>query len=258
MYQKLGPAEFKKHLELPDDYVVSGVLVMGNWDSEKYKKVVKVKLTEMFGDKIQIEGLIPHFFSSVISFVVDGKRFWYDTVYGQTYLSELLHIACLFGSKKNILIGSCGGLNPEGLAHDFVVPNQSFADESSTRMYDRNNNEYFYQSNEILSDRLAKKLEKKYKVFRGPMMTVQAMLAETEEDVQNWSKAKFDGVDMESGVIFAVSNYFKIPSAAMLYIADNLIKGQNLVQEEQKNAKELREELKNVQFEIALNELVAD
>lgn len=225
MYQKLKVDDFRKHYQLPDDYQVSGLLVMGHWNVAKYTKQAKTHIQSLFGADTKIEKPISEFLTSVLSFIVDGKRYWLDCVYGQTYLSELVHIASLFGSKQNILMGSCGGLNPHGHAGDIVVPRCSFANESSARMYDRENKEYLYYSDKSLSEKLVTEIGSESPIFRGTMMTVQAMLGETEEDVLRWSKEGYDAVDMESGVIFAVSNFFKVPSAALLYIADNLIAG---------------------------------
>lgn len=58
------------------------------------------------------------------------------------------------------------------------------------------------------------------------MVTCQGSLGQTEEDVQQWSKEGYFGVDMETSTFFAVSNYFSVPSAATVYVADNLIEGQ--------------------------------
>ena len=55
-------------------------------------------------------------------------------------------------------------------------------------------------------------------------MTVQAMLAETEHDVLAWREEGYIGVDMESAVFFAVSDHFKVPSAALLSVTDHLVK----------------------------------
>jgi len=105
MYQKLTADDFRKHYKFPDDYQVSGLLVMGHWDRPKFAQEAKEHIRKVFGKGIEIEELTNEFFASIVSFVVDGKRYWFDTVYGQTYLSELVHVACLFGSKRNILIG---------------------------------------------------------------------------------------------------------------------------------------------------------
>jgi len=50
------------------------------------------------------------------------------------------------------------------------------------------------------------------------MTTCSAMLGETREDIQGRSSEGYYGVEMESATIFAVSNHFHIPSAAMIYI----------------------------------------
>ena len=64
------------------------------------------------------------------------------------------------------------------------------------------------------------------------MITCQAMLAETWEDICEWSSRGFYGVEMEASTVFAVSQHFKVPATAMLNIADNLIEKETIDIEE--------------------------
>jgi uridine phosphorylase len=48
-------------------------------------------------------------------------------------------------------------------------------------------------------------------------MTVQAMLAETAEDVDEWSSQGYIGVDMESATTFAVAAILKCPQRCCLW-----------------------------------------
>jgi len=137
-------------------------------------------------------------------------------------LSEHLHLACLFGSKKNILIGSCGGLKKGAENCDLIIPNWSFANESSAKAY-QPDVKCKYESDKFLNNRLVKKLAPKHTLYRGATITFQAMLAETWEDIQKWSELGYVGVEMEAATVFATSKYFKVPAAAVLIISDNLI-----------------------------------
>ena len=62
-------------------------------------------------------------------------------------------------------------------------------------------------------------------------------MAETFEDVKNWSKEGFLGVEMEASTIFAVSKHFNVASTALLIVGDNLIKGETVASESYKNNK---------------------
>src|SRR5690606_14354141 len=109
---------------------------------------------------------------------IGDKVIWFAIGYGGAWLSEYLHWACLFGSKKNLLLGSCGGLKPGIKQGDFIVPEYSFSEESSARIYNRESSLHY--SDQEFSNRIAAKLsEDGSKVWAGPMVTCQAMIGET-------------------------------------------------------------------------------
>ena len=68
------------------------------------------------------------------------------------------------------------------------------------------------------------------------------MMAETKEDVDNWSKQGYYGVEMEASTVFAISNHFNVPSAAVVMIADNLITEESVIDEDYQESRELRQE----------------
>jgi purine-nucleoside phosphorylase len=87
-------------------------------------------------------------------------------------------------------------------------------------------------------------------------MTCEAMFAETLEDVQEWSKLGYLGVEMEAAMMFALSNYFHIPSASLLYVADNLIEDVTIFHDGCVTSKEQREAAKLLKYEVAVAELI--
>jgi uridine phosphorylase len=81
------------------------------------------------------------------------------------------------------------------------------------------------------------------------------MLAETAEDIAAWSGQGFLGVEMEASTVFAVSNHFGVPSAAVLSIADNLIEEQTVLHENYEDTRAEREAVRDLQFRAALHQL---
>ncbi len=189
---------------------------------------------------------------------ISNKKYWFAIEYGGATLSEYLHLACLFGSKKNIHIGSCGGLNPNLNSLDLIVPTFSYGNESTTRIYERESKDHKHYSNKSISEKIIKNIPKGLKVNTGPLMTCQAMLGETWEDVKSWSEAGYSGVEMETAVFFAVSNHFKVPCGALIYISDNLIKGQTCHDESHKNEKAKREALKAEVYKVAIKTILSN
>jgi purine-nucleoside phosphorylase len=82
------------------------------------------------------------------------------------------------------------------------------------------------------------------------------MLAETWEDVQNWSKEGFVGVEMEAATVFAVSKHFNVPAAAILVVGDNLIQGETIGSESYEARAEKKELVRREQYQVALSELL--
>lgn len=254
MYQKLAKNDYQKMLGLDDGYQVTALLTCGHYDLEKQIARLQESL-----NSLKIESNLKRlsgFLQDVVEFEIDHKKYWFAKVYGGVTLSEYIHLACLFGSQKNIHIGSCGGLNPEMNSLDFLIPTQAYGNESSTRLYDRENSENIHKANVELGHQLKTKLENE-KVWEGPMMTCGAMLAETKEDVEEWSKEGYFGVEMETSTVFAVSNYFRVPSASLVYITDNLIKGQRVGDESHNQQRELRYQKAQKMFDVALSVLLS-
>lgn len=255
MYTSLTAQDYRRNWKLPDDYHVDGMLCYGTWDVQKQIGLFKETLETLEVDFTY--GELTGFIGKIIEFNVEGKRFWFDVSYGGAMLSEYLHIACLFGSKKNILIGTCGGLSPDVSSLDLILPTNSWANESATRMYSRSVKDNRHPSDKALTQRLNDRIGSQFKIWSGSTTTCQAMLAETPEDIQEWSKEGFLGVEMEAATIFAVSNHFHVPSAAMLIVMDNLIKNETVLSDSHEQKRVQREEIRKVLYRVAVEELLS-
>lgn len=255
MYQHRTREDYLKVFGLPEDYSVDGVMVIGTHPKTKEYPHLYEALEKIYPDYVE-EPVDYKFFSDIKSFLIGEKRIWFDVVYGTAYLSEVLHIGSLFGSKRNILLGTCGGLQNDLNAGDTILPTVSFGNESSTRMYQRKNTDYMYESDEKLRDEIKKRIPSRKTVREGKITTVQAMLAETKEDVDEWSQAGYLAVDMESATVFAVSKYFGVPAAALLYIADNLVKNELVGSEAHELLRTQRTAIRKENYEVGLRTLL--
>ncbi|MDE1975362.1 MAG: hypothetical protein KGI49_02530 [Patescibacteria group bacterium] len=226
MYKSFTAQEFKKMLSLPEDYRIDGLLTYGAWDEPKHHAKLRKALDGLeirYGSKV-LGGFLQH----ALEIETGGKRYWFSVMYGGALLSEYLHLACLFGSKKNIHIGSCGGLYPEMESLDLLMPTWSYGNESTTRIYDRGSKDFKHYPDAGLSAELDDKLGGRYPLRKGPVVSIQAMMGETFDDVKFWSEQGYYGVEMETATVFSVSGYFGVPASALLYVSDNLIKGQTV------------------------------
>jgi purine-nucleoside phosphorylase len=255
MYKSLTAEDIRRFLKVPEDYTVDGLLISGTHPKIKEYPHLSEAL-EKLGMPYKEENFQNGFFSDVRVLTIGDKKILFDVVYGTAYLSELLHVASILGSKGNILLGSCGALLESLDAGDAIIPHASYGDESSTRMYQRENKTRLYKSDSHLNAELKKRLATRKTINEGTLVTVQAMMAETKEDMDEWARKGYAGVDMESATVFAVSNHFNVPSAALLYVADNLIKNELVSDVSYESLKAQRMAIRKENYRVALETLV--
>lgn len=256
MYSSLSIEAFRDAAGLPEDYTVDGLLISGTWDlyaDTKHTPLVKEAL-----QKIDPYHSITKFESLPLGHGYEiksnDKTYWYVPVMGTAVTSQYAHIASLLGSQKNLLVGTVGGLKKGIQPGDFIVPTYSKGNENAL-MYERERTDMFFPSNEDLSMKLRNRLED-HTVYKGITNTCEVMFAETMEDVEEWSYEGYLGVEMEAALVFALSNKFGIPSAALLYVADNLVEEVAMHTKEYNLSKNVRDNARKVQYEQALIELL--
>lgn len=254
MYKSITAEQYRSHLGFPADYKVDAMLCYGTLYEQRVLSQLQYVINDL-GLDAQITEMPDEFLRFAKQLRVGEKNIWFAIGYGGAWLSEYLHWACLFGSKKNILLGSCGGLKPGIKQGDFIVPDSSFSEESSARIYNRESN--IHLPDNQLSERITNLLKHDgTKVWRGPMVTCQAMIGETIEDVKKWSADGYYGVEMEASTVFAVSSHFNVPCAASLYVGDNLIEEHNNMSEEYAAEADTRKQNQVKQLKMAFSELL--
>ncbi len=254
MYKSFTAEELKKLLNIPPAYSVKGLLSYGAWDEKKHFDKIQETLDGLGIRYIprKLEGFLSH----ILELTIDTNIYWFTVMYGGAQLSEYVHLASLFGSKKNIHIGSCGGLYSEMNSLDLLMPSWSHGNESTTRTYEPDAADFKHCPDGSLSKSIRAKIKGNYKVWNGPVVSNQAMMGETWDDVRSWSENGFYGVEMETATIFSVSNHFHVPSAALVYVSDNLIKGQTVGDESHTQQRVVREDVKNEVYRIGVRTLV--
>ena len=257
MYQSLTAEQFRAHLGLPEGHAVHGFLGCGTWDlnAEPHLAHLRRALASM-GIGAELRRLEHSGVGHGHEFTIDGRNYWFAPVMGTAVMSVYAHVACLLGSRKNILVGVVGGLR-EGVAMaDFVVPTQTRGNESAL-MYQRDATDMLFRPDGALRASLLARLPTDVRVFEGPTLTCEAIYAETIEDVREWSAAGYLGVEMEAALMFAVSRRFGVPCAALLFVADNLVEETTVLDDRFKTSKAARDQAREVQYRAALEELLA-
>jgi len=255
MYKTFTKEDWLKDLQLPTDYSVDGLLICGSYSKEKELEKLHILFKEN-NYEVKEEKIEEDFFQRVNIYVINGKRIWFDVVYGGAYQSEMVHLASMFGSKANIFTGSCGCLMEGAKTGDIVLPTFSHGDESTTRLYQRDIEDNKHYVTESLVSEIKELIPSDLKALRGGTVTCQAMLAETKEDIEGWMKDGYIGVEMEASTFIAVSNHFNVPNAAILHISDNLVTEELVGSEDYRATKELRDKIKKLKYKIAFEILL--
>ena len=255
MYHKITASQHKKYFGLPKNYRVDACIVYGAYSRRAYQKLF-LKNLKKFGT-VKIERLSHDFLADILSLNINGKRIWFMVEYGGAKLCEFLHLGSLFGSRANILIGTFGGLQKASSEFSVIVPSASYSTESSAHMYDRAAKNNLFVSNSNLSKNIFRDLRANdIQTITGETVTCQAMLAETWSDVIGWSRRGFLGVEMEAATVFAVSKQLRVPSAAILQIADNLIAKETVDSESYLKKRKKLKKMKIVFFKVAIEQIL--
>jgi purine-nucleoside phosphorylase len=256
MYKTFTKKDWHKILQFPTDKNVDALIVSGNsiGNRDREERLFKESISKYLKVK-KVNNIKDKFFSSIQEYEIEDKLIWFDVAYGGAYLSELIHIACTFGSKKNFLIGSCGGLQKNLDTGDIIIPTYSYGNESTTRMYQRDVEDNRHYTDKNLNEEIINEF-KEYDIHRGPVITCQAMLAETQDDVDNWERDGFLGVEMESSTFIATSNHFKTPNTVILHVSDNLVKKELYGSEKIESKREFRNNLKKYKYKVILENIL--
>ncbi len=251
MYKLLTKYDWLKIFDLPKDYTIDALLVSGVAYKDREIEIFNNVLSNFpkFKDE---DSLKDSFFKQVRVLRMGEKKIWFDTVYGGTYLSELTHIACMLGSKANILVGSCGGLQNNLQTGDLIIPTYSYGDDSVTRTYQKENLTNKHIPSKKLTQDITGLIKQDITMHEGPIITCQAMMGETKEQIDEWERDGYLGVEMESATLFAVSNSFNVDSTAILHVSDNLIRNELVGGKTHTDTKEIRDNIRKYKYEVIL------
>lgn len=219
MYKEMTADTIRGILQVDSNYIVDALITYGGHPKQSIETILEQEVQMLFPEVV-LEDAFLGFFQDVKSYKIGSKRVWFCVSYGGAMTSEIVHTACLLGASAILHGGSCGALQESLSIGDIFLPTSSDADESCTRMYMREGDST-HNSNPDLQKTLANTIDSS--ITTGKMISIQAMLAETREDVDSWSQSGYFGVDLEVATVFAVAKHFDVPAAAILYIADNLI-----------------------------------
>lgn len=125
------------------------------------------------------------------------------------------------GAKEIIVLGFCGSLSRRTRLFDVVSVGEAVSDEGTSRHYLPEKNE-FLPAFELKEKIDAKIAGQGLAYLTGAVVSTDAPYRETKTWLQNHLSKGMDCVDMETSAVFALAEFRKIHSAALLIVSDEL------------------------------------
>jgi purine-nucleoside phosphorylase len=236
MLRELTRDEWLKMLEIPEDRVPEVALLRGTRNLHRQRDIH----AERFNDVVDI-GSPNGLFEDI--FLGRHKRLniGYASVYGDSMASEMTHLFGVIGTKLVIQTGCCGGLQPGVQPGDLVIPSRAIPGEGASQYY-LGEDKVPRASSEMLRP-TASLVRSCWPYHTGVMFTTAALLAEGKAELESWRDAGHAAVDMETATTFAVAGHFNMKRIAVLFVFDNPLAGDRLVDtEEEQHARRERGE----------------
>jgi len=150
---------------------------------------------------------------------LEGVSVAYASVYGSSMAADVVHVFGVLGTSLVLQTGCCGALADGIRMGDLFIATEAYRGEGASAYYNP-------EANIVKASFKADKLPLIQKVHdvtvhSGRIYTTSALFMEGKEQVEDWSNKGCTAVDMETAATFAVANYFRMGSAAILYVFDN-------------------------------------
>lgn len=181
----------------------------------------------------------------------------YACAYGAPKAVEPVHVLAQIGTRLAIQIGSCGGLQPELVTGDIVVPSRAEIGEGASPAYGRH--DVALASRPWVERATSAVRDRGVPVHDGHHLTTSALLQQPPDTVARWHAAGYSSVDMETSAVYTVAAAFGIDTVALLFVWDELLAGRGFLAtfDDAETARQRR--ANEVTFDVALDlvEMVA-
>jgi uridine phosphorylase len=222
MLKELTREDWLEMLEIPADRVPDVVMLRGTRNLRRQYEIH----AERYDDVLEI-GSPNGLFEDVFLANYGSLKIGYASVYGDSMASEITHVFGALGTSAVIQTGCCGGLQPGMQTGDLVIPSRAIPGEGAAQYY-RTGKDAPRASGEI--QRLAASLVQPCWAYHtGIVYTTSALLAEGREELEKWSEEGYAAVDMETATTFAVAEAFGMDRFSVLFVFDNPLTGDSLV-----------------------------
>ena len=142
--------------------------------------------------------------------------------FGAPIVAMLLEVAALAGVRRVVGIGYVGGLQPDVRIGDLFVPTRALSLDGTTAAY------FGPRHESEPAAALAEELQRRASaagvgVSHGTVVSIDALMLETAEQIQEWREAGYSAVDLETACLFAVGAHVGLSCAALHIVSDNQV-----------------------------------
>lgn len=210
MLRELIKADWLSILGIPEECIPRALLLRGT----RNLKAQHDHYRQFFSNVVDVgcpNGIIEDVFIGGFA----GQPVAYASVYGAAMASEVVHIFGVLGTRLVVQTGCCGALADDIEAGDLFMPTEAFCGEGAAQYYKRDG--------QVVrpTPMPALKAVTDLPIHRGRLYTTAALLAEGEQEIEEWHRQGFAAVDMETATTFAVAEHFGMDRLAILFAFDN-------------------------------------
>jgi uridine phosphorylase len=140
---------------------------------------------------------------------------------GAPFTASALEVAIACGGKEFLILGTAGCLKKELQVADMVICTRAIRDEGTSHHYIRNS-KYVLPDKDLTSNLERGMAKNKIGFHKGTTWTIDALFAETREEVKHYRTEGVLTVEMEAAALFAVAKKRKVKAAAIFTVSDIL------------------------------------
>jgi len=178
-------------------------------------------------DRLTNARTAPNAFNLVIG-EYHGVTLWYAPVLGAPLAGFALHCAAVLGVKGIVQIGSFGGTRKGLSVGDLLLVTEAGRGDGVSDWYLPKG--VAARSDEGLTNWFRVALaDRELSWHEGRVFTTPAFMAEKWEDILRWENEGYFGVEMEAAATLAIAQHFRLPSACLIYLLDNLVEERHLL-----------------------------
>lgn len=179
-----------------------------------------------------------------------GRPVAFCCAYGAPRAVEPVHAFGAVGTRVVVQIGSCGGLQPEVVTGDVVVPERAVIGEGASRYYGGLG---LSLATPHLVDEVCTRLERRgLTAHRGLHLTTSSLFQQDAGVIEGWRKAGYLGVDMETSAVFSAAAHLGMEAVSMVFAWDELLRGRTWLDPFPAEEKERQDAANEATFQVAL------